>query len=436
MQVGTVGFRQASVGGVAEEDVVEGVAVVARVGGRGGVDEAGACEREQVASDLAARERGDRTERELPPDDRRSLQNRPCRSVETSESSCEDGFERRRQPLAALGRERGQLLGVERVALGQLDDPIERLLVDRGGAGGDLPRLLLAERPERERLAQRPLQLRPCEAEDEQRRVGAVGEIVDQVDEGRLGPVDVVEDEEDGLRPRERLEQPPDSPVRLAERCGLCAFGERGEPGEHQFGVQLGRERTLRLGPAKRAEQRQEGGALAVGDAAGDEHRRARFLAQRQLAGEPGLADPRLADDRDHAAATLVASSRERRAEVGELLPAPGERRVEPALCTHERRCPLVESDPADTGELDGPRDDGSGTLDDLAGRDASGQAELACCQHRPFCVVVGGPVGAEEGDEPFWAEPLERAAVPVEHVSHRCKRLVEQPSEALGVLG
>ena len=42
VQVGAVGFRQGRVGGIAEEDVVEGVAVVARVGGRGGVDEAGA----------------------------------------------------------------------------------------------------------------------------------------------------------------------------------------------------------------------------------------------------------------------------------------------------------------------------------------------------------------------------------------------------------
>ena len=42
VQVGAVGLRQARVGGVAEEDVVEGVAVVAGVGSRGGVDEAGA----------------------------------------------------------------------------------------------------------------------------------------------------------------------------------------------------------------------------------------------------------------------------------------------------------------------------------------------------------------------------------------------------------
>ena len=73
VQVGAVGLRQARVGGIAEEDVVEGVAVVARVGGRGGVDEAGAGEREQLGRDLAVGKRGHRTERELAADDGRPL---------------------------------------------------------------------------------------------------------------------------------------------------------------------------------------------------------------------------------------------------------------------------------------------------------------------------------------------------------------------------
>ena len=173
-----------------------------------------------------------------------------------------------------------------------------------------------------------------------------------------------------------------------------------------------------------------------MGDAAGDEHRRPRFLEQRQLAGQTGLADPRIADDGDDATTTFLASGGERRAQTGELLLAAGERCVETALRAHECRSALVEPDPADAGELVGPGDDGSGPLDDLTGRDPRGQAELARRQHRPFCVVVGRPVGAEEGDEPLGAEALERAAVPVEHVPHRCKRLVEQPSEALGIVG
>ena len=167
VQVGAVGLRQASVGGIAEEDVVEGVAVVARVGGRGGVNEAGAREREQLGGDLAVGERGNGTERELAADDGGALENRPLGLFEPAEPACEDCLQRRRQSFAALGRERGQLLGVERVALGQLDDPLTRRLVDHGGAGDDRPRLLLAERAERERLTEGPLQLRTGEAQDE-----------------------------------------------------------------------------------------------------------------------------------------------------------------------------------------------------------------------------------------------------------------------------
>ena len=82
VQVGAVGFRQAAVGGIAEEDVVEGVAVVTGVGGRGGVDESGAREREQLRCDLTVGERGDCAERELAADDGRALEDRPLRRVE------------------------------------------------------------------------------------------------------------------------------------------------------------------------------------------------------------------------------------------------------------------------------------------------------------------------------------------------------------------
>ena len=161
-----------------------------------------------------------------------------------------------------------------------------------------------------------------------------------------------------------------------------------------------------------------------------------RFFEQRQLARQTGLADPRIADDGDDAATTFLARGDERPVQMGELLLAAGERCIETPLRAHECRSALVEPDPAAAGELVGPRDDGSGPLDDLAGRDPRGQAELTRRQHRPFGVVVGGPVGAEEGDEPLGAEALERAAVPVEHVPHRCKRLVEQPLEPLGIVG
>ena len=77
MEVGAVGLRQAGVGGVAEEDVVEAVAVVAGVGAGGGVDEAAAGECEQVrATTSVLGERGDGAAGELAADDGGALEDR------------------------------------------------------------------------------------------------------------------------------------------------------------------------------------------------------------------------------------------------------------------------------------------------------------------------------------------------------------------------
>ena len=143
VQVGAVGFRQGRVGGVAEQDVVEAVAVVA---GLGGCAAGGRSRRRESASSSCAtwlvRERGDDAARELASGDGGALEHAPLGVGEPAEPAGEDGLERRRQPLAALGREGGELLGVERVALGELDDPLARLLVEVGGAGDELARLV------------------------------------------------------------------------------------------------------------------------------------------------------------------------------------------------------------------------------------------------------------------------------------------------------
>ena len=59
MEVGAVRLCQAPVGGVAEQDVVEAVGVVAWVGAGCGVNEAAAGEGEEVADDVAVGECGD-----------------------------------------------------------------------------------------------------------------------------------------------------------------------------------------------------------------------------------------------------------------------------------------------------------------------------------------------------------------------------------------
>src|SRR5207247_10333120 len=82
--------------------------------------------------------------------------------------------------------------------------------------------LVLRERLEQDRarveLASGPAgplveQLGPRKAEQEHRRVAAqVDDVLDQVEQRRLGPVDVLEDGDERALPGERLEQAPHSP--------------------------------------------------------------------------------------------------------------------------------------------------------------------------------------------------------------------------------
>ena len=173
--------------------------------------------------------------------------------------------------------------------------------------------------------------------------------------------MDVVEHEQHWLVSPQSLQQAPHGPVRLSERCRLRAICKRGQPVEHECSVLLAGERPLGLRPAKRPEQREKRDASPVRDAAGDEHCRLVSFAQRHLARETRLADARVADDGDDAAAAGVARGDERSVQVVELLGAAGERRVEAPLRANECGGALVEPDPAAAGELDRAREDGSG---------------------------------------------------------------------------
>ena len=109
--------------------------------------------------------------------------------------------------------------------------------------------MLVVQRAELNRLSERPAELRAGEAQHQERTLRSLAEIVDEVEQRRLGPVHVVEDQQ---RRRERFEQPSHRPVRLAQRNGVFAAGEGVEPAEHELRVVLARERPLRLCAAKR----------------------------------------------------------------------------------------------------------------------------------------------------------------------------------------
>jgi hypothetical protein len=138
--------------------------------------------------------------------------------------------------------------------------------------------------------------------------VGAVGELLDQVEEGRLGPVEVVEHghqrplggqglqqaagRPDGLLDRGRVGLQPDQ---LADPLGHQRPVRRAPV---QQGGQFGpcrRRRVLQPDPGSLADhlgQRPEGAAVAVRQAAADQDRRPLPEPAGRLQDQPGLADP------------------------------------------------------------------------------------------------------------------------------------------------
>ena len=147
--------------------------------------------------------------------------------------------------------------------------------------------------------------------EREDQRGGAAAprdEVLDEIEQRRLGPVEVVEDDEQRAFGGERLQEAPHRPERLlrGERraeaqhprervSGLVVACHRGELGA--------RDRRLvavgdpRAGPQGLGDG-QERGALARGLAAAVQHASAAVQRGGELGGQPRLADPRRADDR------------------------------------------------------------------------------------------------------------------------------------------
>ena len=203
------------------------------------------------AGPLAGRgERLDRPEVEDVALDRRPLEHPPLGVVQLVEAGRKQHLDRARhaearqvadgqpapvllleQPLVDEHRQR--LLNEQWIARSRLLDPGAH-----AGVEGSLPeqvvdeprRLVLGQGLEEDRrsvaLAAAPTgplieQLRSRHAHEQQRRVaGPLGDVLDQVEQGRLGPVDVVEHDDDGPAPGERLEQLAHSPEAVLGRPG------------------------------------------------------------------------------------------------------------------------------------------------------------------------------------------------------------------------
>ena len=179
----------------------------------------------------------------------------------------DDALERLRErvaPRSSRARaELGELLGVERVSARSLE---ERLLRLRGEHRSleqlreEPRRLLVRERGERDRrrvqLAAAPAgpafeQLRPSGRDDEQRDVPhPVDELVDEVEQALVRPLQVLEDHDERALLGERLQEAPPG----GERLGLAVAAELALPAEpasapevrlDPAGVARARERVL-----------------------------------------------------------------------------------------------------------------------------------------------------------------------------------------------
>ena len=155
--------------------------------------------------------------------------------------------------------------------------------------------------------------------------------MLDEIEQRRLGPVDVLEDDEQRPFARERLEQAPHGPEELLRRSRSAA-AERAEALDHERGVGLVAHRVrhglLAAEPLDELRQRPEGDPVAVGEAApgGD----GRVLADLgdELGHEPRLADAGRADHRHQPALAPLRARRQLVSKERELARPPDERRV------------------------------------------------------------------------------------------------------------
>ena len=289
-----------------------------------------------------------------------TLDQRALRRRQAVDARCDERLERVGDALGACTRALREhpdhLLDEERVALGlrehgrrvdrQLERPgqrrhelgalqrLQRLELDRRRAHA----AAAPARPDVEQLAAR-------EAEQHERRLAdGGGEMLDQLEQRLLAPVDVLEHEHERLRLRELLrprargprdlllaalaldglEHADGEPEQIGDRLVLAALAQLSLRGLERIVVGDAGGRLHHLG------ERPVRDALAVGQAAAEQHRRALETGD-ELAREAALPDAWIAVEREQRRAAVADGAREGVLEQLELALAPDERRREAA---------------------------------------------------------------------------------------------------------
>ena len=255
------------------------------------------------------------------------------------------------QPLL-LDQHGEQLLDEQGIALGSGDHARTHVVVEPGVAEQVVDHPLAVTHAERlEHHVRRVRCVRPFGpeleqvgtrvAENEHRCVlDGLPHVLDEIEERRLRPVEILEHDDERTLSRELLEELAGRPEELLHRKLLRREPDhRRDSSKHvvvgagERGKLLARRlRLVRMIEAGRLPddfgQRPEGDPVAVREAAAAEHGRALPREAGELLGEPRLAHPGRSDERDRLAAAVAAGEIEGVAEEPRLVLAPDQRRL------------------------------------------------------------------------------------------------------------
>ena len=277
--------------------------------------------------------------------DRAPLERVPCLCFQPVEAGTKERVQARRQRVGVgvvLGQPRHELLGKERVAGGGLRDPFARRLRSTE-ALEQRSDLGLAERlePHRHRPLRTSLeQLRPRQTAKQERCLADhAGKCVEEIEERRLGPVDVVDQHDERTLRRCRCQERRDRLRHLVRsRRPFAETEQLRKPRRNHRPVRLQSrarlvDRVLVADPGQLAHDlrdRPERDPLPVGKTRTAHHPRARPDLADELGREARLAHPRLTDDRHQTAAALGDGGVELALEQRELVLAPDQRAPRP----------------------------------------------------------------------------------------------------------